>query len=302
MKIQNQRMGFQTRTILVLAVVSGSGLLNMTFFRKLAAFSLENDFASLAFFIPVLSIFLLVRERARIFQEVRSSILAGGTLCALAAGLLAYFALARIGLSEADVLSAKTMAFVLLWIGAFVFFYGLPCARRAIFPLLFLLLTIPIPKTLLASVVSLLQKGSAEMTAALFKITGTPYYRDHLSFVLPRISIEIAEECSGIRSSLALMISCLIAGHLVLRTAWRKVVFTALVLPMAMLKNAIRIFILSLLSIHIDNRWIVSSDLHRKGGIVFFVLTLSMILPVLWVLRRSERKSNLHENDGLKAV
>jgi hypothetical protein len=57
-----------------------------------------------------------------------------------------------------------------------------------------------------------------------------------------------------------------------------------------MVKNGIRVAILSLLSIHVDRRFIVSSDLHHEGGIVFFVLALLLLWPVLWALRRSEKK------------
>jgi hypothetical protein len=63
-----------------------------------------------------------------------------------------------------------------------------------------------------------------------------------------------------------------------------------------MFKNGIRIAILSLLSIHIDRRFIVSSDLHHEGGIVFFVLALLLMWPVLWGLSRSER--NLQGTKG----
>jgi hypothetical protein len=58
---------------------------------------------------------------------------------------------------------------------------------------------------------------------------------------------------------------------------------------MAMFKNAIRIATLSLLAIHVDIGFVGGSDLHRKGGIVFFVTTLLLIAPILWFLRRSER-------------
>ncbi len=186
-------------------------------------------------------------------------------------------------------MEARAFAFVTLVIGAFVISYGLESFRRALFPLLMLYFMVPIPEALLQAAMSALLRGSAEATAILFKVTGTPFYRDGFTFVLPRTSIEIAPQCSGIRSSLALLISCLLAAHLVLRSPWRKAVFVLVTIPMAMFKNAVRIVTLSLLAIHVDPRWLTGSDLHRDGGIVFFLLALLLLWPVLWVLRRSER-------------
>jgi exosortase len=120
------------------------------------------------------------------------------------------------------VLSLKTAAIVSFWIGAFILAYGLESFRRARFPLLFLFFMIPIPEGLLQIIISALQTGSADVTSILFKLTQTPYYRDGVSFIPPRINIEIAAECSS---------SCSLAAHLVLRTFWRKSSFVFLAVP-----------------------------------------------------------------------
>jgi hypothetical protein len=45
---------------------------------------------------------------------------------------------------------------------------------------------------------------------------------------------------------------------------------------------------LSLLSIHVDRSYL-SGQLHHEGGIVFFLLSLGLMAPVLFLLVRSER-------------
>ena len=110
-------------------------------------------------------------------------------------------------------------------------------------------------------------------------------------FSLPGITIEVAKECSGIRSSLVLLITSLLAGHLYLRSAWTKTLLSVAVLPLAIVKNGIRIVTLTLLSIYIDPSFL-TGQLHRGGGIVFFLLALVILAPVLWWLQRSERIGN----------
>jgi exosortase len=129
--------------------------------------------------------------------------------------------------------------------------------------------------------------GSAWITGALFDLLGVPSLRDGLVFHLPRVSIEVAKECSGIRSSMVLLILALVIVHFCLKKFWTKVLFVAIGLFMMILKNGIRIATLTLLAIYVDPGFLYGR-LHRQGGITFFLLALLLLLPVLRLLQRSE--------------
>ena len=88
--------------------------------------------------------------------------------------------------------------------------------------------------------------------------------------------------------NVALFITCLLAGHLYLRTPWKAALFALLALPLAILKNGIRIVALTLLSIHVDPRFL-TGNLHHQGGFVFFLLTLLILWPVLMLLEKSDK-------------
>lgn len=68
---------------------------------------------------------------------------------------------------------------------------------------------------------------------------------------------------------MALFITATVAGHLFLKTGWKKVLLALVSIPIAMFKNGIRIVSLTLLGAYADPR-ILQSDLHREGGIPFF--------------------------------
>ncbi|MEN6466973.1 MAG: exosortase/archaeosortase family protein, partial [Syntrophaceae bacterium] len=131
---------------------------------------------------------------------------------------------------------------------------------------------------------------STEFTELLFVATGTSYIRDGFVFHLPGLSIEVAKQCSGIRSGLALFITSILDGHMFLRTRWKIVFLVLLTIPLTMFKNGIRIATLSILSIHVDPR-IIQSSLHRDGGIPFFIVALCLMAPVLFWLRRGDIKA-----------
>jgi exosortase/archaeosortase family protein len=85
------------------------------------------------------------------------------------------------------------------------------------------------------------------------------------------------------------MLTGLLAGHLFLDASWKKTLLVALVLPITILKNAIRIVTLTLLSIHVDPSFL-QGELHRDGGVVFFVLGLALMAPMLSLLARMPRR------------
>ncbi|NIS74590.1 MAG: hypothetical protein GTO08_04795, partial [Deltaproteobacteria bacterium] len=95
----------------------------------------------------------------------------------------------------------------------------------------------------------------------LFSLTGIPVFREGAVFHIPGLVIEVAKECSGIRSSTVLFVTSVITGHMFLKTGWRKVALFASVLPITVFKNGLRIVTLALIGAYVD-RGILSGALH----------------------------------------
>ena len=259
-------------------------------FHALVLFSLDHESSSHILLIPLVSVYLLWTERSRVFQVVRPSRVPGATLV-LAAIALYLFTATRWSVQDPDeFLPGATLSIVLLWLGGFLLCYGVAAWRRASFSLLFLLLMVPLPSAFLERSIYLLQQGSTEIAYLLFKALGVPVLRQGFLLTVPGVTIEVARECSGIRSSVALFITCLLAAHLFLRTEWRMLVFVLLAFPVAIIKNGIRIATLTLLSVYVDPGFL-TGRLHHEGGFVFFLLALAILFPVLMLLQRSERNT-----------
>lgn len=270
--------------------------------KKLAglwAYSLHHESCSHIVLIPLVSAYLLFTERKRIFSAARPSTAAGAGV--ILAGAVIYWLADgnAVAWQGNESLSAAALAIVLIWVGGFVCSYGLITARAAAFPLLFMLLMIPVPDSVLAWTIHLLQQGSTEVTYLIFRMFDVPVLRQGFVLSLPTVSIEVAAECSGIRSSIALFITSLLAAHFYLRTPWKILVVLLVVFPLTVVKNGIRIATLTLLSIYVDPSFLHGS-LHRDGGIVFFLLALLLLLPVFLALEGSENhpgKSQAPQSD-----
>ena len=258
--------------------------------KLLVSLSLNSDTCSHVIVIPLISAGLIIAERKRIFARVRYSPIAGAVL--LAAGILG-LSLARVfsrSLSASDALCVVAASVVVIWLGGFTYFYGLQAARAGSFALLFLFLMVPVPEFLLARIILALRQGSAAALSMLYSLLQVPFQREGLVFSLPGISISIAPECSGIRSSISLFITGLLAGHFFLRSAWRRVLLMALILPVAVLKNAIRVATISLLSAYVDPGFL-TGRFHHQGGIVFAIISVALLVPLLCLLQWTERRA-----------
>jgi exosortase len=154
---------------------------------------------------------------------------------------------------------------------------------------------IPIPDSALDKIIYLLQRGSTEIAWLIFKTVQVPVLRQGFVLSVPGVTIEVAKECSSIRSSMALVITCILAAHLYLRTWWKALLFVLLSLPMSVIKNGIRIATLTLLSLHV-NPGFLYGDLHYKGGFVFFFLALLALWPILFLLQTSEHRADRSPN------
>jgi exosortase len=264
----------------------------------LAKLVFENETYSHISLIPLVSIFLMAVQRKSIFAGAVSKPAAGFAVCT---GGLVLYGLATLlrghlgsqALRSQDVPNdylTLCMAGAVAWvIGSFIAVYGTHAFKKARFALLFLVFTIPIPVILLDGFVVSLQLASAEVSDIVFRLTGTSYHRIGLVFEFSNVAVEVAEQCSGIRSSLSLFILSVITGYLFLGSLSRKVILSLAIFPITVVKNAFRIVTITLLANFVDIHFLTNHWIHRSGGIPFFAVALALFIPLVWLLRRTER-------------
>jgi exosortase len=287
----NARPSLEGRRVYFLAAwVVATAALFWTPLRSVIAYAAENDDASHIFIIPILAIGVLYLDRDQVFRRVSFDAFAGGVLAAMGAAIGVLTWRGQIAAGTNEQLSLYMLALVILWIAGFALFFGRSALSEGKFALLFLFLSVPLPEFILSRAIYWLQAGSAAVVAVLFDAVDLPYLRSGFVFHTAHINIEIAQECSGIRSSMAVLILALLAAHFYLRSGWKQAVFVACSLFVMIIKNGVRIAVLTILAIHVDPSFLFGR-LHHDGGVVFFMLGLALLVPVLWLLARGERKA-----------
>src|SRR6266513_128354 len=254
--------------------------------REFIAYARHSEVHSYVLLIPFVTAYLIYLRWKSLSHELSSSL--GFALLLAAAGIGALLASQHFGdLGQNDYMTLIALSFVCFVIAGTFLFLGRKWARSAMFPLFFLAFMIPLPEAAVDLLENASKEASAEVANWLFLISGTPALRMGTVFQLPGITITVAKECSGIRSSLVLVITSLLAANMFLCMTWRRALLVGAVIPLGLLRNGFRILVISLLCVHIGPE-MINSPIHRRGGPVFFVASLIPLFVLLWWLRRRE--------------
>jgi exosortase C (VPDSG-CTERM-specific) len=263
--------------------------------RQLVRHAAHSNLHSYILLVPFVSAYLVYVHWRQLPR--RYSAAPGWALFPAALGLVNLALAWRSGLlkgpiSYNDHLSLLALAFV-CFIGAGAFlFLGSKWMRAAAFPIAFLIFFVPLPDAAADYLENASKLASTEAANALFALTGTPVLREGTVFQLPGIVVEVAKECSGIRSSLVLFITSLLASYLFLRSPWRRAALVAAVIPLGIIRNGFRILTIALLCVHFGPH-MINTPIHRRGGPIFFVASLVPLFLLLWWLRRGEVRDHV---------
>ncbi len=247
-----------------LAVIAVLLLFAPTFFSMAAIWNRDATFTH-GYIIPLLSAWLLWRDRdalaaQRIAPDYR-------VFWLIAALLIAWLA--------ADLLDVKVIrqaaATALIPAGLWATL-GSKWARRATFPLAYLLFAVPFGDFLVPSLVQF----TTEFTVAAVRLVGVPIYRDGNTFSLPSGNFEVIKACSGVRYLIATIALGTLFAALSYRTWPRRIAFMALCLVVPVIANGMRAFGIVMIA-HLSNlKYAVGFD-HLIYGWVFFGVVMLLL-------------------------
>ncbi len=270
----------------VLALLFSLPLFNLT------RFALQSSLYSHIVLIPFIGLYLAWQRRSAEPDHTPPNRLLAITLFGLGIATLSGWALAGQSgttLAREDSLALTTFSFLGFFAGLCAWLLGRQTLHRQLFPLAFLLFMVPMPVALESVIEMILQHGSAAVAQVLFGLAGTTVFVDGLVFQFAVITLRVAPECSGIHSSLALLITSIVAGSFFLRSPIRRTLLAVAVFPLALLRNGFRVFVLGELCVRISPD-MINSYIHHQGGPIFFVLSLFPFALILLILVRTERK------------
>jgi exosortase C (VPDSG-CTERM-specific) len=289
-------LGWKQITVLA-ALTAGLALCFVVPLCDWAGFAMDSEFYSYMPLMPLITGYLIWLRGGGLAAPVRPGW--PGAAAAAVAGavvLTLYFLALRMGWVpvEQDYLCVMMLALLLLLLAAGFAVLGAATISAIAFPLALLLFMVPYPEPLEKGIESFFQYTSAAMAHGFFSLAGTTCRREDLNLYLPTAAypnfyLVVEPECSGIHSSQVLLITSLLAGNLFLRSPWWRGFLALFIIPLAIVRNGFRIFVVGELCVHYGPQ-MINAWIHRHGGPVFFALSLVPFFLLLIWLRKTESK------------
>ena len=258
------------------------GVLYAPVLRLLVLHWWEDPDFSHGFLIPLFAAWVAWEERQRWQAAERRPSNLG------LVAILAAMAMLVAGTLGAELFLARTSLLV-LFAGLLLFVEGPARTWVVAFPLASLALMIPLPAIIYNQITFPLQLMASKLAATALDWTPIPVLREGNVLVLPNAVLEIVEACSGVRSLLALFALAVIYGHI--RRAGRvaRLVFLAVVPPIAVLSNAFRVFLTGVLTYRFGS---LDPDgfLHLALGWLVFISALALLLACDWGMSAASRR------------
>lgn len=241
------------------------------------------------FLVPVFAGYVVWQERRRLARIAWKPSNFGlvvmlGAICLLLLGSLG-----------AELFTSR-FSLLVLASGVILFLAGWRMLRAVSFPLAFLILMIPIPVLIYNQITFPLQLLASRFATFWLQLVNVPVLREGNLIILPNYTLEVVEACSGIRSLMTLITLAVAYGYLMNDRRWLRWVLALLMIPIAIVSNAVRIMGAGLLTYHFGPE-MAEGFFHEFSGWVIFVAALILMFACHWLLRKipGTKKERVHE-------
>ena len=251
-----------------------------------AVFNGVMEDLSYGWYVPVFSLYVLWRERRELAESVGVPS-AWGLVLAVPSLFLGFLG------AGGSQIRLEIVGFVGLLLSLTLAFFGRRTARRALFPILFLLFCLPL-HSFLDIVTIHLRMFAVSVAYGVLKGVGAEVVRQGtmISSATGSFGIDVAEPCSGLRSLFALMALAAGYGYFTQPTWLRRGVLFALSIPIAIFGNVVRILTIALVAATCSPDFATGFYHDFSGYVVFLVAVALMVAAggmVSWLSARLGR-------------
>lgn len=237
-------------------------------FESMVAIWSRSDTFAHGFIIAPISLWLIWRIRLQLLAtEPKANYL--GIPLLLGLGLIWLLA------KYIDILAAEQLAAVMM-IPVLVFaVLGWKATTSMIFPLFFLLLSVPLGEELTPYLIDF----TADFTVSMIQFVGIPIYREGNFFQLPSGNWSVVAACSGVRYLIASVTLGMLYAYLTYQ-GWLKrglFVFASFVVPI--IANGLRAFMIVMIGHFSDMQFAVGVD-HLIYGWLFFGIVIGIMFYI----------------------
>ena len=269
----------------ILAIVAAILIVAYTFYESLGnlvRYWYGHEEFGHAFFIPVISVYLIWQKRFG-FQKVSVRNTWAGFLIVLLG--VAVFLLGNLS----AIYIIQQYAFVIVLVGLFVSVFGTDAARKVVLPLVLLFFMIPLPGFLYNTLSGHLQLISSELGVYIIRLFDISVYLEGNVIDLGVYQLQVVEACSGLRYLFPLMTLGLMMSYMFNSTWFNKAILFFSTIPITVLMNSFRIGVIGIL-VEYYGISMAEGFLHDFEGWIVFMACISVLILEMWLLNKLSKR------------
>lgn len=237
-----------------------------------------------AYMVPLISIYALYKDRAKITERPRSAFWPGVVVAVLGTVMYIFFI---VGFSN-HMFQGGSLVLALSGLSLMVF--GPRVFGVLVFPLAYLLLAVTVSESVMNNMTYRLQDIAAQGAWATLNMIGIEtdiagnVLTLHDSLGNPLAPLNVATACSGMRMVIAFIALGAAVGWLGCAFWWQRIALFLMGVPTAVFMNIIRVAFLGVMSLWDPN--FATGEAHAFIGNVLLVPSFFLFIGIMWALKR----------------
>ncbi|MFO8081679.1 MAG: exosortase/archaeosortase family protein, partial [Armatimonadota bacterium] len=183
-----------------------------------------------------------------------------------------------------DVNFIQGFAMIMVIGGLIILLWGWGRAKVIIFPVAFLAFMVPTGRLLVTQFSNPLQTWGAAVAATTVSLVGMPVELQGTTIDIPGYTFEVAQACSGLKSTIAMSALAALFAYLVRGPIWKRILLFVSGAPVALAANATRITFTLILGRAFGPE-AAEGFFHTLSGLMVFVVGLIGLFLVARLLK-----------------
>lgn len=179
---------------------------------------------------------------------------------------------------------------IVITAGTVIYSMGWQAFMAMRLPLLYLFLMVPIPAIVYDTMTMPLKLFVAKLSVKGLIVLGYPVMREGNIIVLPNVTLEVADACSGLRSLMSLIALSVAFAYLFQKKAWKRWLLIFSALPVAVFTNVMRVFVTGVLAKHYG-RAAAEGFFHEFAGFAVFFVAMAIMALLAALLKIGEKRN-----------
>ncbi|MBD3293692.1 MAG: exosortase [Armatimonadia bacterium] len=246
---------------------------------------MKSDYYGHGPLVPLISGYLIYSRRKEFVEAEGGHNLWGLPL--VVGGLLMYLAAVYL-----DVNFVQGFAMISIIGGLILLIWGWGRARVVLFPITFLLFMVPTGRLLVTQFSNPLQTWGAAVAANVVSAVGMPVELQGTTIQIPDYTFEVAQACSGLKSTIAMSALAALFAYLASGPMWKRVLLFIAGAPVALAANATRITFTLILGRAFGPE-AAEGFFHTLSGLMVFVIGLIGLFLVARLLKCDRMRQDI---------